>query len=243
MTPAAFILALAIGTGMGLLGGGGSIVAVPALTLVFDFAPKEAVLSSLVIVGLAAAAGAAGALARGVLPLRVALIVGLPAIGGAAIGGAIGARLDDRVQLLMLAATMLAAAMVMLRPQPERAGAAHRPSLVLSATGLGVGTLTGMIGVGGGFLLVPALIALAALPMTKASAVSLFVIVLSAASAIPHYAGRTALSWSFIAPFAGVAAAGAIGGGVVASRLPHQLLQRVFAAMLVIVGSYLLLKA
>ena len=242
MTLPALALALVIGIGMGLLGGGGSIVAVPALTFAFGMAPKDAVLSSLVIVGLAAAAGAASGLARRVLRLRTAFLVAGPAIAGAAIGGAIGARLDDRAQLMILAATMLAAAVVMAWP-PRREPADGPPAtLILAITGACAGTLTGIVGVGGGFLLVPALVIFARLPMTEASATSLFVITLSAISAIPHYLGRTSLQWSFIAPVAALAAGGTIAGGMIAPRLPQRILQQAFAVTLVILGSYVLLR-
>jgi len=113
---------------------------------------------------------------------------------------------------------------------------------MLVLTGVGAGTLTGVVGVGGGFLLVPALVALAALPIVEASATSLFVITLSAAAAIPHYIGRTSLQWSLIGPFAVLAAAATIAGGMIAPRLPPRLLQQAFAVTLVILGSYVLLK-
>jgi uncharacterized membrane protein YfcA len=243
MTPTAVALALAIGFGMGLLGGGGSIVAVPALTFLLHFPPKDAIATSLVVVGFAAVAGVAGSLVRGVLPVMVAITVGLSATVGAFAGSAAGARLPDHVQLSLLAVVMLAAAIAMWRPRPIARHASDRPVPMLVAIGLGVGALTGLVGVGGGFLIVPALVLGAGLPLPKAAAASLFVIALSALSALPNYTGRTVLSWAFIAPFALVAGAAAISGGLVAHRLPQRRLQRAFALTLVILASYVLIKA
>jgi hypothetical protein len=239
MTLTAIALAIGIGFGMGLLGGGGSIVAVPALTVLLHLPQKDAVATSLVIVGCAAAAGALGSFVRGVLPLTVAITVGLSATVGAFAGGVAGARLPDQAQLLMLSAVMFGAAAAMWRPQPQPPSTPARRPARLIALGLAVGALTGLVGVGGGFLIVPALVLVAGLPLPKAAAASLFVIALSALSALPGYAGRTTLSWSFIVPFAIIAGIATIGGGVVAHRLPQRRLQQAFAIILVLLGGYL----
>lgn len=244
MTVTAVALALAIGLGMGLLGGGGSIVAVPALTFLLHFPPKDAVVTSLAVIGTAAAAGAAGGLRRGVLPWTVALTVGLSATVGAFAGGTAGARLSDQTQFTILAAVMLVAALAMWprraidQARPARLGV---PLLVLLGTGIGV--LTGLVGIGGGFLIVPALVIGARLPMRQATATSLFVITLAAFAAIPSYLGRVTLTWSFIVPFAAIAAAGTIAGGALAQHVPQRRLQQAFAALLVVLGSYMLTKA
>ena len=107
MTLTALGLAIAIGIVMGLLGGGGSILAVPALTLLLHFTPKEAVVISLSVVAIAATAGAIGSFIRGTLPLAAGLIVGLAATAGALIGGFAGAQLADGTQLRILGVVML----------------------------------------------------------------------------------------------------------------------------------------
>ena len=243
MTVTAIAVALIVGFGMGMLGGGGSIVAVPALTFLLHFAPKEAVVTSLAVVGLAAAAGAAGSLARGVLPLAIALPVGVSATLGAFAGGTVGARLSDHVQMSILAAVMFGAAVLMWRPKGSDQSAQPRGTAFLIALGLAIGVLTGLVGVGGGFLIVPALVLGAGVPVQKAAAASLFVIMLSALSALTSYAGHASIRWSFVAPFAVVAGAAAIAGGMIAHRLPQQRLQRAFAVTLVILGSYVLFQA
>lgn len=242
MTLTAIAVALVIGFGMGLLGGGGSIVAVPALTFLLHFPPKDAIVTSLAVVGLAAAAGAVGGLVRGVLPLSIALTVGLSATIGAFAGGVAGARLSDHVQLSILALVMFGAAVAMWRPRPIRPRP-PRGAPYLIALGLVIGALTGLVGVGGGFLIVPALVLGAGVPLPKAAAASLFVIMLSALSALAGYAGHASIAWNFVAPFAVVAGAAAIAGGAIAHRVPQQRLQQAFAVTLVILGSYVLIQA
>ena len=239
MTVTAAILALAIGTAMGLLGGGGSLVAVPAFTFLLQLPPKDAVVTSLAVVGVASAAGAISGFIRGVIPVTVALVVGISATAGAFAGGIAGARLSDHTQMAILGIVMLIAALALWR-QPavgrtERASAS-RP--VLALIGVSIGVLTGLVGVGGGFLIVPALVVGAGLPIREAAAASLFVIALAAFAGLVGYAGQTVIAWPFILPIAAVAAAGTIAGGLVAWRLPQRRLQQAFALSLVALASF-----
>ena len=238
----ALTLAVAIGVVMGLMGGGGSILTVPALTLLLHFPPKEAVVISLTVVAIAAVAGAIGSFIRGTLPLATGAIVGLAATAGALVGGFAGARLADATQLRMLGVTMLLAAILMFwRPVTDAARAKPRALPVLLLLGLPLGVLTGLIGVGGGFLIVPGLVIVARLPMREAAGTSLVVMAMAATSGLAGYLGQTPLALSFIVPFAVVAAAGTIAGGMIAHRLPQHRLQQAFAATLVVLGSFVLI--
>ena len=244
MTPLAVFLATVIGLVLGLLGAGGSILAVPALTILLHFTPKEAVVISLSMVAVAAGAGAVGAFVRGTLPLATGLTVGMAATAGAVIGGFAGARLSDATQLRMLGIVMFVAAALMVRRPVIHAAPAERRSLaVMLLLGFPLGMLTGLIGVGGGFLIVPALVILAGLPMREAAGASLVVITMAAASGLIGYLGNTPLALSFIIPFALLAAAGTLAGGAVAHRLPQHRLQQVFAVTLVVLGSYVLIRS
>ena len=244
MTPLALILAIAIGFVLGLLGAGGSILAVPALTILLHFTPKEAVVISLSMVAVAAFAGAVGAFVRGTLPLATGLTVGIAATAGAVVGGFAGARLSDATQLRMLGIVMLVAATLMFwRPVTHSAPAEQRSLPVMLLLGFPLGMLTGLIGVGGGFLIVPALVIVARLPMREAAGASLVVITMAAASGLTGYLGNTPLALSFIIPFALLAAAGTLAGGAIAHRLPQRRLQQVFAATLVVLGSYVLISS
>ena len=251
MTPAAAALALAIGIAMGLLGGGGSLVAVPAFTFFLHLPPKDAIVTSLAVVGLAAAAGAVGGFVRRVVPVRVALIVGASATVGALAGSAAGARISDRLQLGILAGVMFIAAFALLRQLDGAGGLPHRRLRArgtgafvrtLTLLGLSIGALTGLVGVGGGFLIVPALVIGAGLTMGQAAAASLFVIALAAFSALAGYLSTATPAWSFVLPLAAIAAAGTIAGGIVAYRLPQRRLQQAFAIALVILGSFVLVR-
>ena len=244
MTLMALTLAVAIGVVMGLMGGGGSILAVPALTLLLHFPPKEAVVISLTVVAIAAVAGAIGGFIRGTLPLAAGLIVGLAATAGALVGGFAGARLADATQLRMLGVTMLVAAILMFwRPVTDAAPAKPRALPVLLLLGFPLGVLTGLIGVGGGFLIVPALVIVARFPMREAAGASLVVMAMAATSGLAGYLGQTPLALSFIVPFAAVAATGTIAGGMMAHRLPQRRLQQAFAATLVVLGSFVLIRS
>ena len=166
------------------------------------------------------------------------------------VGSFAGARLSSgltgRAQLVMLAVAMLSAAFAMWRrsrldtrpPQP----AAQRHPLLLSAVGLGVGLLTGVVGIGGGFMIVPTLVIAAGLQMREAASASLLVIALSAASGLAGYLGHVDFVWPVVVPFALMAAAGVLAGGLAAARVSHGLLQQGFAFLLVILACYILIR-
>jgi uncharacterized membrane protein YfcA len=180
-------------------------------------------------------------LVRGVVPIAVSLTVGLSATIGAYAGAAAGARISDHAQLAILAAVMFVAAVALWREQRTTvARVAHASTGLLAVVGLSVGVLTGLVGVGGGFLIVPALAIGAGLPMQEAAAASLFVIALAAFSGLAGYLGHATPAWGFILPFGAIAAAGTLAGGTIALRLPQRRLQQAFAVSLVLLGSYLL---
>lgn len=243
MTFTAVALALVIGLAMGILGGGGSIIAVPAFTFLLHLPPKDAVVTSLAVVGLAATVGAISGLLRGVVPIAVALVVGLSATLGAYAGAMVGARISDHVQLAILAAVMFVAAIALWR---EQAGivrrARHASTGLLAMLGVSIGVVTGLVGVGGGFLIVPALAIGAGLPMQQAAAASLFVIAVAAFSGLAGYLGHTTPAWGFIVPFAAIAAGGTLAGATIAVRLPQRRLQQAFAVSLAVLGSYVLVQ-
>ena len=113
---------------------------------------------------------------------------------------------------------------------------------MLAAAGIGVGVVTGLLGVGGGFLIVPALVAGANLEMREATSVSLFVLVLATGSALVGYAGSVTPAWSFVLPFAAVASIGTVAGGIAGQSIPQRRLQQVFAAGLILVAAFVLTR-
>lgn len=246
MTAMAFAVAAAIGFTMGLLGGGGSILVVPALTYLMGFDTKLAIVTSLAVVGLSAAAGALASFARGTLPVRPAVIIGLTTMVGAYGGARIGADLAERTQLAILAAVMIGAAAVMVYQsrrdrEVELPSATARP-ITLGVIGIGLGVITGLVGVGGGFLIVPALVIAGGLPMRSASSASLLAIALGASAGLAGYAGRVPLRWAFVLPFAAVASVATVAGGRIAHRVAQRHLQRVFALAIVVIAVFILTR-
>ncbi len=242
MSVTAIALALAVGLAMGLFGGGGSLLLVPALTQLIGLDTKQAVATSLAVVGSSAAVGAIAGHIHGALPIRPALITGITTMIGAFGGALVGARLNDEVQMTVLGMVAIGAA-VMVMWQAARHRRSERPhiaprSRLMAAAGIAVGFLTGVIGVGGGFLIVPALIVAGGLELREAAPVSLFVMVLATTSALAGYAGRVSPSWGFVVPFAIVASIGTVAGAMAGRSMPPRLLQYTFAVALVLVAAF-----
>lgn len=247
MDATAFTLAAVIGFALGLLGGGGSILVVPALTYLMGFDTKQAVVTSLAVVGFAAAAGAAWSFARGRLAVGPALIVGSTMMVGAYGGALIGARLADATQMAILAVVMFGAAAIMMYRSIGAGSGVVQPTAVarpvaLGVLGAGLGVITGLVGVGGGFLIVPALVLVGGLAMRAASSASLLAIALATTAGLAGYAGRVQLQWDFVLGFAAVASVGTITGGLVADRLPQRRLQQIFATALVAIAVFILYR-
>jgi uncharacterized membrane protein YfcA len=246
VTGVAAALAGSIGFALGLLGAGGSILMVPALTYLAGFDPKQSIVISLAVVGMAAAAGALSSLLRKTIPFRPVAIIDVAVMLGAYAGARVGVVLSSRTQLTMLAVLMIAAALMMWhrsRPSVSAPSPSRAPSPVaLGALGIGLGGVTGMVGVGGGFLIVPALVLAGGLPIHQAAGASLFAIALATTGGLAGYAGRVAMPWGFVLPFAAIASAGTITGGLVAHRMPQRRLQQVFAVALLAVAAFMLAR-
>lgn len=237
---AAWIGAALVGLSLGLLGSGGSILTVPVLVYLAGRDERQAVVESLVIVGAIAAAGALVQLRRGRVELRWAAYLVGPGLVGAWLGAELHRHVSAQVTALAFALLVLLAAFELLRRagQPvERPGSVRARSALLA--GAGVGLLTGFLGVGGGFLIVPVLVLFARLPLERATGTSLVVI---AANALAGFIAHTLTPGSprpdlrLVAVFATIGAAGSVVGLALAPRLPATILQRVFAALLVLVG-------
>lgn len=240
-----WVLAGVVGVSLGLLGAGGSILTVPMFTYLLGYPPKQAVAMSLPVVGLAAGAGAVSAVGRRTVRALPAGVAGASAVAGSFAGARLATRLDGRTQLMLLAAAMLVAAGAFLIRSvraADRQAARNRHLVVLSAVGLGVGVLTGLLGIGGGFLIVPALAMAGGLSMHEARSASLLIVALSAASAFVGYLDQIEIAWSVVVPFALVAAAGVVAGGQLARRVSQPRLQQAFAVALLVLAVYMLVR-
>lgn len=234
--------ALIVGGTLGLLGSGGSILTVPILVYLLGRDAEVAIPESLAIVGVIALSAA--------LPHAVAGRVRWGAFLSFAVGGTLGAfggaklaaLVPGELQLVVFAVVMATAAWRMLRPKPTATVDAAPPPLpLLALTGLGVGVLTGFVGVGGGFLIVPALVLIARLPMREAVATSLALIVVNCAGGLTGY-GLAGIDWATVAVFGVVGFVGGQIGGRVGARLPQATLKRAFAIFLIPMACLILVR-
>jgi len=243
-------LAALIGLSLGLLGGGGSILTVPILVYVLGFGAKEAIAMSLAVVGATAAMGAVSHWRVGNVNLRLALVFGGVAMAGTYLGARLAVFFSGAAQLALFAVVMLVAAFFMFRQkQPIPAGgelplvveaAAPLPIALIVVEGLAVGVLTGLVGVGGGFLIVPALVLLAKVPMKEAVGTSLLVIAMKSLTGFLGYLGQVEVPWAFMTLFTAVAMVGIVGGTYLVRFVSQAQLKRAFAIFLLIMGTLIL---
>jgi uncharacterized membrane protein YfcA len=245
-----YALAALIGLSLGVMGGGGSILTVPIFVYVLGFDPKIAIAMSLPVVGTTSLIGAVSHWRDGNVKLRTAAMFGLVAMAGAYAGARFSIFLSGSLQLVILAIVMLLAAVSMFRSARRdsqvavgAAGENRRVSLgLLIPVALGVGLLTGMVGIGGGFLVVPALVLLARLPMKQAVGTSLLVIAMNSVSGSLGYFGQIAMPWGFMFAFTAVAAAGILAGTRIVRFVPQAALKQGFAVFLVLMGTFILYR-
>jgi uncharacterized membrane protein YfcA len=239
----ALTLAAAIGFSLSLLGGGGSIITVPVLVYAAHVPPAEAVGMSLAVVGLTSLLGAMLKGRQGFIHARAALWFGGTGIAGALGGAQLTPLVSPHMLLVLFGVLMLVVAMAMLRrkeemlqPLPE-----CRPWRCALA-GLSVGLLTGFLGVGGGFLLVPAMILFARLPLKVAVGTSLAVIAANSFAGLIGHWRHTQLDWALTGGFAAAAFIGMAVGLPLATRVPIRHLSRAFAWFVLAVAGFVLVK-
>jgi uncharacterized membrane protein YfcA len=244
---AAIIPGVLIGAALGLLGGGGSVLTVPIFVYLLGFSPKEAIAMSLAVVGATSAFGTASHWRAGNVNVRVAAAFGAVAMLGTLAGVRLARFVSGRTQLVVFGAVMLAAAVFMLRNRPacdddgaEVSGGSFT-SLRVMPGGLLVGTLTGLVGVGGGFLIVPALV-LMRMSLREAVGTSLLIITGTCIVGFLGYLGHVRLDWTAVA----LVAAGTLPGIALGSHLhqfvPQPFLRRGFAAFLVVIAAFIFLE-
>lgn len=265
MLALAAALGLVMGVVIGGLGGGGGVLTVPALVYVLGQSAQDATTSSVIIVGITAAVGAVARIKGGGVDWRNGIALGLVGIPAAYLGTLLNHHVSQPVLLLAFAALTIVAAVAMLAgargnrepaidhdPDDAAGGGgtatavrarAGRTDLLLSAAkvvacGAVVGFLTGFLGVGGGFLVVPALVIVLRMPMALAVGTSLLVIVLNSISSVVSRVGVMHLDWHVIAPFTIAAVLGTLIGKRVADKLSGATLTKSFAVMLVAVGVF-----
>jgi uncharacterized membrane protein YfcA len=239
----ALVGAVAIGLSLGLLGSGGSILTVPVLHYLLDQPEQAAIGGSLLVVGLIAAAAAVPHARARQIAWRDVLWFGLPGMAGAWAGANLARFVPGVFQLAVFAGVMLVAAWRMLAAGVPAAGPEVAPSrrVTVVAGGAGVGLLSGVVGVGGGFLIVPALVLLARVPMARAVGTSLAIITLNSIAGFVTYHGvlqakGVALDYPTLGLVTAVGVAGSMVGHRIGRRLPQAVLRRTFAIVLLAIA-------
>lgn len=240
-------LGFLIGLSLGALGGGGSILAIPALVYAAGLAPREASATSLVLVSITAGVGVVPHWRAGRVRPVAGLVFGAAGIGGAVLGG-LGAKGADADVLMLAFSGLMATSSVMMwrRTRPGRdPGAVSQPlprdlgtAAKVLAAGTVVGLLTGFFGVGGGFVIVPVLVLALGFSMPDAAGTSLVVIIVNSLAALATRLHGGVLDWRATVPFVVASLGGVLAGSRLAGRRAPRELQRWFVVLLGLVTVY-----
>ncbi len=257
-----YIGAILMGLSLGLIGGGGSILTVPILVYLFSIDAVLATAYSLFIVGLTSLIGSFSHMRLGNIHWRTAIVFGIPSIlavyatraflvpalpdplfnlGELAVSKALG-------MLILFALLMVAAAYSMIRTPKAKANSTEGGEVTFNyplilAEGVVVGTITGLVGAGGGFLIIPALVLLAKLPMKQAVGTSL--IIIAAKSLIGFtgdLGGNELIDWNFLLVFSAIAVVGIIAGSLLSKRIPNEKLKPAFGWFVLVMGVYIIAR-
>jgi len=235
-------LGFVIGIVLGLLGGGGSILTVPVLVYVVNLPPQSAVTASLVIVGANSIIGAMIHRAQGTLNWRVALIFGGVGMVAAYFSAGLSKALSPTALMVAFALLMLiVGAFMLVRKTPEQGEQLSRGLPIVIAGGIGVGILTGFLGVGGGFLIVPALVMLVGLPIRQAVGTSLIVIAMNSLAGFLGHLNGLSIDVAVVGIFALAGIAGTFAGARLGQRVKPEQLRALFAVF--VIGLALVLLA
>jgi hypothetical protein len=250
------LLAVAIGVSLGLLGGGGSVLALPILVYFMHIPTKPAIAMTLAIVGVVSLLGAIPHWRRGHINVQTAALFGSATMVGAFLGAKISGLpfVTGTLQMLLFAIVMLLAAGFMIRrasasPHLQDSDLVLYPQplcrycwLWLLTEGIGVGMLTGLVGVGGGFAIIPALVLLGKMPMTEAIGTSLLIIAFNSLAGLIGYIGQVTIDWQITVSFTFAAALGTLLGSYLSQFVSPRQLQKGFGYFLLSVAAFILFQ-
>ncbi len=241
------ILGFIIGLTLGLLGGGGSILTVPALVYIIGLPTQVAITASLVIVGLNSLIGVGFHARQGTLNSKVAVVFGGVGMLTAYFAANVSQLFDEDLLMAMFAILMVVVGIMMIFRKPPQEHASHddtpvqRNWGVIIAAGAVVGILTGFLGVGGGFLIVPALVMLVKIPIREAVGTSLLVIAMNSfAGFLGKLSGNVELDYVMLAIFVAAGIGGTFAGAQLVQRIRPARLQQSFAVFVIALGGYIL---
>ena len=229
-----------VGTVMGFAGAGGGIIAVPALVYVMGIPLGTAISTSLVMGSVAPLAALAPRLRSGGVDWKIMIAVVIAGIPSTFAGTAVGALLPNDVVLVLFSILMVGAGIQMIRAKPNRVDVGPRPrTWIVRAlfVGLLVGFLTGLLGVGGGFIIVPALVFALDLPIKRAIGTSLAISVVNSLAGIVAHVGTTRPDWPVALAFAVPAMIASLVSARLATRVSSRVLQRSFAILIFVIAA------
>lgn len=249
-----YMLAVFIGISLGLIGGGGSILTVPVFVYLFHIEPTLATSYSLFVVGATSLTGAVYQYSKGFVDLKAALSFGLMSVATVFvvrkyllptipdvlwhIGGVTVTK--SSATMVLFAALMLAASVSMVLGHRERPGRLQTSLPVLLAFGLGVGLVTGLLGAGGGFLIIPALVLLAKTPMRVAIGTSLFIVTINSLVGFAGDIGHVYIDWPFLFTILAITVCGVFIGSIIGRQIPGERLRSGFGWFVLTMGIYIL---
>jgi uncharacterized membrane protein YfcA len=236
-------LATLVGVSLGLLGGGGSILMVPLLAYVAGLDAKEAIATSLLVIGVTSAVGLVTHARADRVRWRAGVLFGAGGMAGAYLGGLLSALVPGSLLLVGFGAVMITAAIAMMRGPKEspRLDSAPATGIVrLFIEGLGVGVVTGLVGAGGGFLIVPALAILGGLPMPMAVGTSLLVIAMNSVAGLAGHLTGGQIDWRLAAMVTVAAVAGALIGSRLTGLVNPAILREAFGWFVLAMASVIL---
>ena len=236
------LLALLIGVVLGMLGGGGAILTLPLLVYVLRVEPKTAIATSLFVVGTTSAVATVMHARAGAVRWKIAAIFGLAAVAGAYSGGRLARLVPATALLVLFGIVMVTTSLAMLRAKKESEPATPERALRLGrmvVLGSAVGLLSGLIGAGGGFLIVPVLSLFGGLALREAIGTSIFVITLQSFAGFAGHAAHVELEWTLVLELSGAAALGSIVGSAAGKKVPTTVLRRAFAWLVLAMGIFM----
>ncbi|MEO6916331.1 MAG: sulfite exporter TauE/SafE family protein [Chitinophagaceae bacterium] len=252
-----YIAALFIGVSLGLIGGGGSILTVPVLVYLFGISPILATSYSLFVVGTTSLAGSVNSYRKGLVDVRTALLFGMSSVlTSFLIRKMVIAEIPEIVELgsftflfssitmISFALLMLVAAFSMIRSPvvlQETSPSSRSPGLLL-LYGIGIGLVTGFLGAGGGFLLIPVLVLLLKIPMKTAVGTSLLIIALNSTAGFIGDAGHFETDWTFLIQVSAIAIAGVLAGDLLSKRIQGEKLKKGFGYFVMLMGICIIIK-
>ncbi|MFN0253137.1 MAG: sulfite exporter TauE/SafE family protein [Kofleriaceae bacterium] len=235
-------LSILIGLSLGLFGGGGSILTVPVIHYVMGVETHSAIAASLAVVGITSVAALIPHARAGRVEWRTGAIFGTSAMLGAYAAGSVARFIPSAILMAAFGLMMFVTAVAMLRKTaPTTSAPRARASLqLILVEGLVVGAVTGLVGAGGGFLVVPALVLLGGLPIATAIGTSLMVIAMKSFAAFAGSAGDVSLDARIVAAVAVIAILGSVLGSWIAGKIPASRLQGLFGWFIVVMAVFIL---